>query len=270
MRAIDFKYDGAWLSNMGYMICTFGANGTNSASAGADIDFHIVSQNSGEHFALTNTEYKTCYSATFNICKDPETMDDKYISEYDVRCMMRWLSRRSFHEFIPVVDKGFDGMNLIYYGSFNVSLIENRGSIIGFELTVTTNSPFAYGGTIEESYVIDSPNGSFQIENMSDEIGALYPELFSVECKSAGDLYITNELENRVTFIKNCSNSEVITMDCKNQIISSSDNSHQIYNDFNFAFPRMFSTFEDTNNEFTFSLPCEVSIQYKPIRKVAL
>lgn len=270
MRAVDFKFDGQWLSDAGYIVCTFGTGGTNNVSVGSNIEFQTVSQHGGQHFALTNSEYSECYTATFNICKDDSRMDDVYISEYDVRYIMRWLNRKTFHEFIPVGDSGTDRINLVYYGSFNVTVVEYAGRVIGFELTLTTNSPFAFGSLVEETYTVDDAGGSFYLENLSDEIGATYPEEFIVTCRDSGNLSVTNVNENRTTYIGNCSSNEVITMDCRHQIVSTSDSNHKIYNDFNFSFPRLYSSFDVTRNEFTCSLPCSVTIKYRPVRKAAL
>lgn len=270
MRAVDFKYDGRWLSDAGYIICTFGTGGAETVSAGSNIDFHTVSQHRGQYFALTDSEYTEGYTATFNICKDAESEQEAYITEDDIRYVMRWLNRRTFHEFIPVGYYEDDGTELVFQGSFNVSLVEFAGRVIGFELTLNTNTPFAMGEPIEESFEVSQADGTFKIENISDEIGVLYPDSFIVTCNAAGALSLVNNAENRTTYIGNCSSGEVISMDCKNQIITTSSPTHKLYNDFNFTFPRLYNTNESATNLFSSSLPCSVTIKYKPIRKVVL
>lgn len=270
MRAVDFKYDGQWLSDAGFIVCTFDTGGVNTVSVGSNIELHTVSQHNGHNYALTNSEYTEQYTATFNICKDADTEREAYITEHEIRHIMRWLNRRGFHEFIPVGYEDESDNTLVFYGSFNISLVEFAGRVIGFELNLITNSAFAYGEMIQEQFTISSANGQFDIVNYSDEIGVLYPELFVITCGSGGNLTIQNVTENRTTYIGGCSQGEIITIDCKNQIVTSSLSAHKIYNDFNFVFPRLISSNTSIINQFAVSLPCSVEIQYMPIRKVAL
>lgn len=270
MKALDFKYDDRWLSDAGYIICTFGTGGTDTIDAGSNIEFHTVPQHGGRSFALTHSNYTEGYTTTFSICKDADSEDEAYIYESDIRYIMRWLNRRDFHEFIHVGYRQGDNTELVMYGSFNVHTVEFAGRVIGFELTFVSNAPYAYGPQIEESFEVDSANGYFEIDNLSDEIGFLSPDRFTITCLESSNLQISNSKDSRNTYISGCSNGEIITMDCKNQIISTSVSGHDIQNDFNYNFPRLFSADDDVTNRFTVSIPCTVTIVYHPVRKVVL
>ena len=60
---------------------------------------------------------------------------------------------------------------------------------------------------------------------------------------------------------------EVINLDGKNQIITTSLSSHKIQNDFNFEFPTLVNSIDNRYTNYTFSLSCEVEIIYTPIVK---
>ena len=64
--------------------------------------------------------------------------------------------------------------------------------------------------------------------------------------------------------------NEIITLDCANQIIQSSLAHSKLYNDFNFVYPKIYSTETNEKNSFTVSLGCQMLIAYTPIRKVGV
>ena len=82
------------------------------------------------------------------------------------------------------------------------------------------------------------------------------------------NLRIHNAIENRDTYIANVSTGEIITMDYP--VITSSDSSHNIQNDFNWQFFRVANTYGNSRNDLTISLPCTIKIKYSPIVKVGL
>lgn len=269
MRATDFIYDGVQLSSLGYFVCTFDSGGTDSSSTGSEITFNSVKQHGGTYYAQTGTEYEQYFSTTFSICRDITDGPGQEISLADYRKLMRWLNRRQFHDFVLIDPKEDGWKDITFQGSFNVEKIEFSGNIIGLNLTFNTNRPFGVGKSTTIAFSIEAANGTYSIANDSDEIGVLYPDLFEVTCKQDGDLTITNNPEGRVTFIASCTSGEKVTMDCANQIITSSLASHKkIYNDFNFTFFRLYNSYSGRVNVVTFSMPCDVKIVYRPIRKV--
>ena len=75
----------------------------------------------------------------------------------------------------------------------------------------------------------------------------------------------------RYTQVKNCSSGEILTFDCIHKIITSSGHPTQrLYNDFNYVFPRLMNTFDNSLNVFYVSRKCEITINYNPIRKVGV
>lgn len=268
MQATDFMYDGVRLSDLGYIICTFDGNSVDNVSAGSTITFNTVAQHGGAYYAQTDSVYEECFSTTFDICKYRPGSPGADISLNEFRFLMSWLNRKEYCTF-SLIDEHDSGWNNIYYdGSFNVERINYCGRLIGLSLTFQSNRPFGYGPELYEEYTANTPEDIIIIENKSDELGALYPDTVIIKCLSDGDLNIFNQKDNRLVKINNCANNEEITMNCRSQIISSSESNHKLYDDFNFNFFRLVSAYNDRENIFLVSMPCKITIIYRPIKKV--
>lgn len=267
--AIDFKYDGQYLSDYGFIICNFdGSNGVSVTDAGSRIAFNKVSRNNGKSYSLTSTQYGDCISCTFDICKNPElySYEDREISNAEYRDLMRWLNRREFLKF-QVIDARDDDRDPCYFNvSFNVSKIKISERLYGLQLELESDKPFGYGEEQSFSWDFSDTSVSENLSDVSDEIGYIYPNMI-ITCKANGDLSIYNELEDCTMLIKNCSVGEVISIDGETQIISTSYNSHDICNDFNYEFFRIGNTINNRNNKISVSQPCHVVIKYTPIIK---
>ena len=137
-----------------------------------------------------------------------------------------------------------------------------------------TDRPFGYGDKVTKKYVLNSPNPGVGVINTSNEIGYLYP-IVIIKCLVDGDLTITNRLEECATVIKKGSSAEVITLNGETQTIETSkENNHtknKIHNDFNWEFPRLGIKMSRgqviRNNLIATSMPCEMTIEFRPIVK---
>jgi hypothetical protein len=264
MKAFDFSYDGKKLSDFGFIICHFGSGGLDTVSNGATISFNAVPTSNGAFYEMTSSVYEDCLEATIQICKNPCNGNVMEISSTEFRNLTRWLCRKKFLKF-KILDE--DYIDLYYEVIINVSRIEIDGKLIGVELEVRSNRPFA----LKEPRIININNttvdGKHSINDISHEEGYIYPYT-QITVNQAGNLNIHNAIEDRNTFIRNCSVGEVITMDYP--VIQSSNSSHNIQNDFNWNFFRLANTFESGRNDLTISLPCSIKVEYSPIVKVGL
>lgn len=267
MYALDFEYDGQYLSDYGFVICNFGgASDMDIISAGSKITFNTVPRNTGKKYSLTGTKYDECIQATFDICKNPELYHDLRISNDEYRDIMRWLNRREFLKFQLLNEEDKEQETCYYEASFNVDKILVNKVLYGMKLTMETNKPFGYGQEQMVSWTIGDVTKSKVLSDMSDEIGYTYPSMV-ITINRSGDFSIHNELENCTMVIKNCTVGEVITIDGDTHIIKSSLNSHRIYDDFNFEFFRIGNTINNRNNKISVSLPCKLEFRYSPIIK---
>ena len=265
----DFEYDGIRLSRKGYMLCYF--NGLqDQVSNGSEIEFAQVPIQYGVRQAVAGTSYGSVIQATFCICKNPcfGSNYNPIISTQEVRNIARWLTRK---EYLPCTFLANGYENITYFGTFAIELIRGIGGIIGLQLTMTTNSPFGWQDEVTYTASFNGGNGggTFVVDDISDEIGSLYVRM-NLTCKSSGTMTIHNSMDNvdDSTTIKNCTNGERLTI--SHPVIESSNSNHDIASDFNYIFPKLSNTFYVTRNTFTFSLPCDVAITYRPLAKLGV
>lgn len=269
MYAIDFNYDGLSLSDFGFIICDFSpSDGANILDDGTLLQFSKVSYHSGKRWGLTDTKYESCIQTTFDVCKNPDTInpDEMRITDDEYRDIVRWLNRREFKRLYFIYDDTENKDFRYYNASFNISKIKIAEVLYGIRLTMETDKPFAYGSEVKNNWSVANSTTRFKLTDLSDEIGYIYPTV-KITCNQAGDLSIYNDRDSRTVVINNCSAGEVIIINGEIQTISSSLNAHKISNDFNYEFPKIINTMDNRDNYYRFSLPCSVEISYLPIVK---
>lgn len=264
MKSYDFEYDGLNLSDKGFIICKFSSDGIETFSNGSYITFNTVSTLRGSKHELSSTEYGECLATTLQICKHPCRTEDAEISVDEMRDVMRWLNRKEFHKFKLLND---EYINIFFEASFNVSRVEINGKLVGFELDVITNRPYALHEPIPMTFKNLQENGVFKIHSQSDDEGYIYPEM-EITINSDGNFEMFNDFENRTMRIANCKAGEVITVNYP--IIQSSLDEHKIQNDFNWKFFRIANTLRNRLNKITISIPCTIKLKYSPIVKVGI
>lgn len=270
MYSTDFEYDGAYLSDFGFMVCSFdGGGGASNVTAGSELTFNKVSRNGGKYFGLTSAIYESCISAEFDICKNPDVYDDLIISNDEYRDLMRWLNRCEFLPFRVENEDDVDSDVCYFDVSFNVEKIKIAEKLCGLHLTMETNKPFGYGLPVKNEWSISDATAVYTLYDLSDEIGEIYPDM-QITINADGNFSIHNSLTNCTMYIANCTAGEVITIHGLSQIIESSVSGHKIANDFNFVFFKIGNTVNNRANEITVSLACDLSITYKPVIKDAL
>lgn len=268
MRALDFKYDGQYLSSFGCMICTFDSDGMATYTLGSQLEFITSPINNGKRHLRTGAKYSSCIEVDFQICKDPDETygEDRYFTIDEVRSIMRWLNRSEFCD-LQLVDEDME--NSIFSGSFsNIEKIELGGRIIGMNLHFISDKPFAQRPPIKSTWNVTSSERTFLISDTSDEIGSQYVDMVVI-LDRAGDLIIHNTQDNEDVIIKNCVRGEKITFS-KEQIIETDSDAHKltIMHDFNYVFPKVMNSYKERRNIFSFSIPCQVIVEYSPTRKV--
>lgn len=279
MYCTDFEYDGKRLSEYGMMICSFnGSEDLETVSSGADISFQQLRSGTSDNFNLYSSVYESPYTTTFQICRNPCLSNDyMYIHPEEISAIQKWLCRKKYHKF--KIDQ--DAYRNYFWNSVFISkqLMQN-GEIIGLELTMYTDAPYAYLDDVLLEFECE-PDVPFTIFSKSDEEGWIYPhvEILCLEdCMGTEDpklqtcsLEISNSMDHKITKINGCKENETIIIDGKNLIISSSDPTHEsLANDFNYHFPRIFNTFENNKNVFKLNLHCNIKFRYAPIKKIGL
>lgn len=270
----NFEYAGEKLSDYKMMVCKFDSSGgLETVSSGADVTFQQIRPGGANHFQLYASTYESALSATFQICKNPffaEKQAEPFLSVEEVSALQRWLCRKDRYHRFKINQEGFE--HIYWNGTFSSRQIALNGQIIGLELTLYTDAPFAYMDEVSVEYhcTADTP---FDFYDNSDEITDLNHPLFpdmEITLLTDGDFKLENSMDHKIMKLNHCKANEIISIDGKNQIISSSLPSHDLANDFNYFFPRIINTYETRCNTFTPNLDCGIKIIYSPIRKIGL
>jgi hypothetical protein len=272
LYAYDFEYDGKRLSDFGMIVCSFsGGYNASNADKGSEIKFNMVPSGYGKRFFVAGLQYENCLSTSFQICKNPDVFREEHliITSEEFRELSRWLNRKKFLWF-----RSFDlcepqKQKPWFRASFNLTRIDAGKETVGIELNMVTDSPFGYGDEEEISLSFTTGNLSKVIQDMSDEIGELYP-LTQITCSQSGDITLSCDVTGCSTKIESCTLNEVITLSGDTLIVSTSNTNHDIANDFNYDFFRIGNTAATRENTITASAPCTVLLKYRPILKDTL
>lgn len=270
MYATDFEYAGERLSDYGMTICSFNGNGDiETLSSGSDITFNQVKAGKSNTFQICSSNYEIGLVSTFQICKNPclsKNQDEMMLTTLEVSILQKWLCRKNQYHRFKILNK--DGYEDLYWNAtFTAKQITLCDKIIGLELTLYTDAPFTYMDKIciERDC---SEIHSFDIYDVSDEEGWIYPDI-KITLLESGDFRLSNSLDDKDMLLKECIENEVISINGKSHIISTSD-SRSIANQFNYCFPRIINSYDTNKNTFTCSLKCKIEFSYSPIKKIGL
>lgn len=276
----DFEFDGEKASDYGLIVGSFNNSGVETVSSGADLSFSQVKASGSNQFNLYEAQYENPYTTTFQVIKNPcncNSQDDMYFSTIEVSSIQRWLCRKYGYYKFKTNDENYRG--IYWKGTFNTKQINLNGQIVGLELTLNTDAPYAY---LEEiiieidcSKVTNEQPISFDVYDVSDEEGYIYPNVKITMLEDVTDekgLRLENSMSNKVTVIKNCKSGEVININGEHQIITTTSTlkSRQLSKNFNYLFPRIVNTYKENKNTFTCNRKCLITISYSPIRKVGI
>lgn len=275
----DFTYDGIALSEMSGTLCVFDRAYEAESDIGNHLDIQQVRPPRSYQSRIIATPYLENMSKSFSICKDTCTdLETTVYTEEEIDEMMRWLNRKEYLEFRPIFDDAsFEDSH--YNATFDVRPVLGQGGVIGFNLKMTTDSPFAYRDRYTKTKKENQSVLSF--DDISDEIGFLYGDL-TITCKEAGGIRIVNDASpNDPITIDNCVSGETITLLGKTKIIQTdnANHSHTLHDDFNFEFLKIANTYENRKNTIHVykmhqtplsDFSCELTVSYDPVRKAGL
>lgn len=247
MYATDFEYADKRLSDFGCVTCYL-----DSKPGVSEVDIGC----------------ENVYTTTFQIMKNPsgKEANELYMTYEEVRELSKWLNRRE--------DRKFKVSDIHYYGSFNIKEKTINDRIVALVLTFTGNAPYGFGDVIKNEFDF-TESTSFCIYGDSDELGSIYPTVTIIPKEDCIDSAF--ELKNVTTGSKvtllNLKKDEIVKLDGEHKMITSSDKKHTattLFNDFNYEWLDLLITDDSQDNIFAVNMPCYISIEYKPIRKVGV
>lgn len=263
---VDFIFDEERLSDHGFMICSFGSSDTQTVPVSAET-YNTVRAPLQYKDKKTSINIGENLTTTLSICKIDCYGEDSFLSADDVSEITRWLCRHDYKKFqkIESPDEFYQFDEVYYEVQISVSKIVWCDHVLGLELTITNDSPYAYQ---DIQINLDNTN-QLIVSNYSDEEGYTYPQC-TIKVLSSGDFRLSNSLTNDTMVINNCSENEVITINPYSMQITSSDNNHDLSSDFNYVFPRIFTEYHKYTNIFSMSCNCNIEFKYQRLRKVGL
>lgn len=275
MYITDFEYADKRLSDFGYIVCHIGSDiGMRDVDIGCDITFNTIKNTHSSKRYITSSSYENVYTMSpFEIMKSPcgKDNDEMYLTDKEVSQLMMWLNRREYRKF-KLINSVNENMDICYYGSFNVKQKMYGDNIIGLSLTFTSNAPYGFTDEVSLDFNVIENNEKFYIYGDGDEIGHVYPKM-TITCVQDGDIKITNNTTGNILSIKNCKQDEILYIDGELKIITTTrtDEHTTLYSDFNYEFLDINIADDDYSiNEYTSSIPCQITIKYSPIRKVGV
>lgn len=196
------------------------------------------------------------------IVKDPCVYnDDLYFTEHECREVLRQLTGCKTYRLMQIYSEAFDELIYFYVRTQSASYKKVNGHVVGIILIMECDSQFAWSKEYEDTYTVKAGE-TFVFYNASDDLyNYLLPTITISSSSSISQLQLVNLNDgNWTTTIDNIAAQEIITMDSKNEILTSSTPGRLVLNDFNMHFIRFVNGRNEiqSNADITLSVKCRV------------
>lgn len=211
-------------------------------------------------------EYQSKLAFNMSIVKNPCVYDDLYYTERECRLILRQLTGKRGYQWTKIINNDIDEDLWYRTKIVNVTYEKVHGRVGGIILQIVCDSQFAW--STEYNITINAKsNVSFYIFNNTDDLNNYIRPYVTIRPSSAGSITLTNVSDNSwVTKIDNLKAKETITIDNKNETISSDKTHDLLLNDFNLKWIRLVPEM----NLYTCNKNAIITFQYRVPRKVGL
>lgn len=253
----DFTFDGHGNDEYGVICVAFDAQVKNNYS-GQKTELKTDISGSGREFEIYDQKYSEPMSFNFQIVNK----DSSDISPEQERYISKWLCHRGEYSWMFLQEPRYADI-YIKANISNPQIIVVAG-VCGLEYTVTTSAATCFSDEHDESVVLTQDDNSFELYLFNDDECCIHPNL-EITFAESGDFQLKNEAENSDYFleIKGVTAGETITIE-EDLFISSSIESHDVWNDFNKNWFRLY----DDKNVITANLACTINLKYRETRRV--
>lgn len=217
----------------------------------------------------TPIHYGSSYSSklkpVMTIVKNKELNSSMYFNSHECREVLRQLTGFKGYKMMQVLPYDFDELLYFNVRVINVSYKKIDNMVAGIILEMECDSQFAWSEEFNYTYKV-SPNNSLIIFNTSDDLYRYVLPFVTIKIPyNIDNLKIINiEDNNWDTQLSSLSSNEVIKMDSKREILTTSIQGKLISDNFNMHFIRL----KSGKNEFTFSHEAEINLSFRVPRKV--
>ena len=234
----------------------------------------------GRHKHVTRYKYNESFSPKFTFVK--KNFGD--FTQEEVRQVFKWLTSKDTTAVLDVFYDRADDSKIIDWSAIGnwteistYKLGNNRtvGIVAAFEAVTPYAMSMLHGRDEEDKPIVYdiTQNNKITIAIDTDDNKPVYPRITIQQKGTAGDIKITNQHYDSfhkastpvITTVKNNGQTEKIVIDGANRVISSSNTKRIFGDDFNWQWLPLY---DDGKNEITIEGNCEVSIEYREVRKV--
>lgn len=256
-----FVYDGTMCSEYGIICAYFGNEGLTTPEA-QKTELKTEQALRGNTFNIISQDYSEPLSYTMQIVNK----DFSPITSIQERALKKWLCQRGKYNWFCILNERY--ADTWFRANINNPKMEYFYGSVGMQFTITTDAPYAYSDQkiININFKANEVLETLYVDN--DEEMPVYPTL-TITPSSGGEIVIKNlslpDKDNTLS-IKNCSAGETITLDCATPLVVSSNQNHNVYNDFN----KWWFYLVDGYNRITVNKDCVLKLEYREYRKVGI
>lgn len=260
INAKDFTFCNKKLSDFGFIIANFDSSSDEDVSCG-NVELITARPPMSSKNIIHGVSYGEPIKLVFQVVKFDYvtcTCSSEPVTDKEYEDLMRWLVKTNYNYV------NFDDGDVYFNVTMSVAAKKIGGHIHGFEITATNDSVHSYS----QEYTKELKPGEIFIDE-SSVVGYTYPKKLVITVTENSHAYC-GVLDDKAMFIDNCTAGEIITVDCENKIISSSNTAHDLSSDFNFVFFRFSNTEETRENKIlTFNVET-IEMTYRFKRMVTL
>lgn len=253
----DFIFDGIPSTEYGVQIMSLGY-APDTVALVADKEYITVRPpRSSKHTVLDVSDPEVL---TFDVQIFP--VNEDYLDNTAIKQISDWLFNKTNYAKLQVLTPE---LSHLYFNCIlkSATKLMSADKVIGISFTAECDSNGGWTFPQKRVYDFSSKNVSIlTFNNQSSEENGMRP-ILQIEMLEDGDFSLANTLSNQIVKINKLNNSEIITMDCENQIISSNLNRY-LFDDFNGEFLFM----PKGLNKMTVFGKCKITITYQNQEKV--
>ena len=257
----DFK-----LSDYGLMLASFDSGSINTEEV-LGMDSEAIEEFISDNPVPVYLGYKhnNKLKPTMTIVKNVNIDKRDYFTEHECREVLRQLT--GYHGYRTMQIQCYELDELLFFNIrvISVSYRKIKGKVCGIILECECDSQFAWSKDYNYAFNVTGENNLI-LHNTSDDLYHYLLPIVTIKSENAiSELIIKNITDNNwTTVLRNIQAGEVITIDSKHEIITSSNKNRLISNDFNMHFIRLISG----RNEFEVNENIKITFNYKVPRKV--
>ena len=256
----DFIFNGKSNRDFGAICCYFDKGAENNFAVTGKTELNYESTYNGSINKIISNNYSEPLKFSIGLIHEQNlTFTPKENEE-----IVKWLCNPIDYKHFKVDDELYDDIN--YFVKFTEPQHYYYNGFNGLMFNAVCQHPYGLSNEIIKKF----STSEFTINNRSDETEQyLYPELIEIKVKSPlSTLTITNtsDIAHNECVFNNLKNGEVITMNCLERIISSTDTSENIITKFNKNWIRMVHG----KNVFTINGNVDIKFTYREVRKVGI